>query len=230
MCYRYRVLIDKEITTPRRTHSTAWRWTFAALLAGVLLSVTEVAVAERARDVEGRPWLNEDRGTVPSYRIERERPVYSERYQRDAARREKVTLGWQGNVQFDLGSNRLHRDDAALLDDIYRAMQADPSVSLLITGHTDNIGNIQYNRRLSEKRSNAVAAYLIDRGIDPQRIHTRYVGEERPVASNRTPEDRERNRRADLAFFPTGSEPPAMGELVGGESEPRRIEGHSPRY
>ena len=218
MCYRHRVLIEKEITTPRHTYSTVWRWTFAALVAGALLSVAEVAVAERIRDTDDRPWLHGDRGTVPTYSIER------------AARETRAPLGWQGNVQFDLGSYRLHREDEALLDDIYRAMRTDPSISLLITGHTDNIGNIRYNRRLSEKRSNAVAAYLIDRGIDPQRIHTRYVGEERPVADNRTPEDRERNRRADLAFFPTGSEPPPMGELVGGESEPRHIEGHSPRY
>lgn len=71
-----------------------------------------------------------------------------------------------------------------------------------IEGHTDNIGGAEYNRRLSEKRALAVRRYLQSLpGLQnlPMGIHG--YGESRPVASNATEKDRERNRRLEIVVL-----------------------------
>ena len=71
-----------------------------------------------------------------------------------------------------------------------------------VAGHTDNTGSDQYNQQLSERRANAVAAYLKTRDVRPDRIITVGAGETHPVASNDTPDGRQRNRRVELTLVP----------------------------
>jgi outer membrane protein OmpA-like peptidoglycan-associated protein/ABC-type nitrate/sulfonate/bicarbonate transport system substrate-binding protein len=76
-----------------------------------------------------------------------------------------------------------------------------------VEGNTDNVGNDAVNQRLSERRAQAIVDYLVGRGVDASRIVARGNGATRPVASNRTPEGRARNRRTDVVFIaaPVGS-------------------------
>lgn len=202
----------------------------AAALA--LMFVSAGSSVQAQRDIEGRPWLNEgveDRsptgGGSPPPRGE-----YGDYPERRMPTASGAEMGWQGNVLFDFNSARLRSEHKSLLDSIARTMRSNPDVDLLITGHADHIGNLDYNRRLAQRRARAVEQYLMTRGIDPQRIVTRTVGEQRPVASSETEEDRSRNRRADLAFFPAGNEPPPAGELVIGDTEPGRGPPPGPSY
>ena len=65
-----------------------------------------------------------------------------------------------------------------------------------IEGHTDSTGPEEYNQGLSERRANAIAAYLTDnKGVSANRLKTVGYGESRPVADNATREGRQRNRR-----------------------------------
>lgn len=74
--------------------------------------------------------------------------------------------------------------------------------NLQITGHTDNVGEAAYNQTLSEQRAGAVAAVLINGGVEPNRIRTYGAGENQPVASNLTPEGRAQNRRVEIVVVP----------------------------
>jgi outer membrane protein OmpA-like peptidoglycan-associated protein len=73
---------------------------------------------------------------------------------------------------------------------------------VIVEGHTDNMGREIYNQWLSEKRSHTVADILVEKGLDPVRIQVIGYGETRPIASNRSPEGRRRNRRVELHIIP----------------------------
>lgn len=73
-----------------------------------------------------------------------------------------------------------------------------PAASLNITGHTDSSGSASYNQKLSERRANAVKAYLVEQGIDAQRINAAGAGESQPIASNKTAEGKAENRRVEV--------------------------------
>jgi outer membrane protein OmpA-like peptidoglycan-associated protein len=131
-----------------------------------------------------------------------------------------IHWGWQGHVLFKIDSAKIQKTEKPLLNQIVELLYQHPNVNILITGRTDNTGDIKYNQRLSVQRMNAVLSYLIDKGIPSQRIVSQATGEQRPTASNACPEDRLRNRRADLAFFPSGYEP-QLARLVSSESQPQ---------
>lgn len=70
-----------------------------------------------------------------------------------------------------------------------------------VAGHTDNIGTEAYNQDLSERRAQAVADYLVNRGIDRDRMVVRGFGETRPKVANDTPENRQMNRRVVITVL-----------------------------
>jgi NitT/TauT family transport system substrate-binding protein len=71
-----------------------------------------------------------------------------------------------------------------------------------IEGNTDSVGEPESNRKLSKRRAQAIVDYLVSRGIDPARMVAKGNGASHPVASNKTPEGRARNRRTDILFIP----------------------------
>ena len=84
------------------------------------------------------------------------------------------------------------------LDEVIKVLKANPGLKVEIQGHTDNIGSAAYNMKLSLRRAQAVANYLIKHGISPSRLKVKGYGFTRPVASNDTPEGRALNRRVQL--------------------------------
>lgn len=70
-----------------------------------------------------------------------------------------------------------------------------------VSGHTDNVGDAAYNKKLSEQRAAAVAAYLQNKGIAAERMVVVGAGEEQPVEDNGTDFGRERNRRVEVRFL-----------------------------
>jgi OOP family OmpA-OmpF porin len=71
---------------------------------------------------------------------------------------------------------------------------------VIATGHTDSIGSDAYNQKLSERRAAAVKDYLVSKGIPASKITTIGKGESQPVATNKTAEGRQKNRRVDIEF------------------------------
>ncbi|AUI68386.1 OmpA family protein [Beggiatoa leptomitoformis] len=115
-----------------------------------------------------------------------------------------ITWGWQNNVTFPLNSAKLQKVALPVLDNLVYTLRQYPSVNLLITGRADNTGEENYNSQLSRKRATVVEQYLIKQGVNPSQLSKQEIGEQRPVASDACAEDRQRNRRVDLAFFPQG--------------------------
>ena len=108
-----------------------------------------------------------------------------------------------GKVLFPTGSAHIDRRSGPLLDQIAVALKSNPQVGRIrIEGHTDNIGGAGFNLQLSQERAESVRAALIKRGVDGNRLSTRGLGETRPVAPNRSPAGRAKNRRVE--FIITG--------------------------
>jgi OmpA-OmpF porin, OOP family len=107
-----------------------------------------------------------------------------------------------GKVQFATGSARIDRRSEPLLDQIAQALIANPGVGTVrVDGHTDNVGDARFNLRLSEERAAAVREALIRRGVDGDRLTTHGFGETRPLAPNKSPAGRAKNRRVEFILL-----------------------------
>jgi len=101
-------------------------------------------------------------------------------------------------VKFKTNSDVLLPASLPKLDAVAELMKSHPDYKLTIDGYTDNTGASDYNHSLSLKRAEAAKARLIEDGIDASRITTHGYGEERPIATNDTPEGRAKNRRVEF--------------------------------
>ncbi len=99
---------------------------------------------------------------------------------------------------FDFGKARLASDSAPLLDRLATVMNGCAIARFEIEGHTDSQGRERVNRRISEKRAEAVRRALIFRGISEDRVLAIGYGPSRPIASNADPDGRARNRRIEV--------------------------------
>jgi len=102
------------------------------------------------------------------------------------------------DVHFDFDRYSLRPEAVRTLDEAVAALQKDPSIRVLIEGHTCNIGTAEYNLALGERRASSVRDYLVSRGISADRFRTVSYGEERPKYDNAREETRRLNRRAAL--------------------------------
>ncbi|MEA2066553.1 MAG: OmpA family protein [Thermotogota bacterium] len=102
-------------------------------------------------------------------------------------------------IYFDTDRADIKPDSEPTLEEIARLLRQNPDLSLYVVGHTDDVGALDYNMNLSQRRAKAVVESLVSRyGIDPDRLHPIGVGPSAPAASNETEEGRARNRRVEL--------------------------------
>jgi outer membrane protein OmpA-like peptidoglycan-associated protein len=101
-------------------------------------------------------------------------------------------------VNFEFNKATLMAYSDRILLRAYNAMVANPNVSVVITGHTDNIGSQEFNQTLSLERAQTVRNWLVERGIASNRMRTTGRGFNEPVASNDTDEGRAQNRRIEF--------------------------------
>ncbi|MDT4869193.1 Outer membrane porin F [compost metagenome] len=104
------------------------------------------------------------------------------------------------DLHFAFDSSKIDARDKDQLDTIANRLKGEAAgTELNISGHTDSVGSDAYNQKLSERRANAVASYLVDSGISASSIKsvTGY-GETQPVADNSTSDGRAQNRRVEI--------------------------------
>lgn len=106
------------------------------------------------------------------------------------------------DVTFAVNSTEITPSFQATLDKVAQSMIQYPNSLIDVYGHTDSTGSDAYNLDLSKRRADAVARYLISRGVASARIQTQGMGESQPVASNDTPEGRALNRRVEIKITP----------------------------
>jgi OOP family OmpA-OmpF porin len=101
-------------------------------------------------------------------------------------------------IQFGFDSAVVKAESTTVLDQLSEGLRDDGATSVLIEGHTSSEGSDSYNQNLSERRSAAVAAELVARGLAADRIRSAGVGETRPIASNSDESGRSLNRRVEV--------------------------------
>jgi len=102
------------------------------------------------------------------------------------------------DVLFAFNSSNLTSRARSTVHEIADVINQAPARRIAVEGHTDNIGTIDYNYRLSDSRARAVRSELERYNVAPRRITTRALGETEPIASNRTEQGRRRNRRVEV--------------------------------
>lgn len=102
------------------------------------------------------------------------------------------------NIEFNFGSSDIRKRGVKILDRVYQVLEKYGSYNVVIEGHTDDVGEEEYNLKLSEKRALAVKNYLVDKGTKPERLKYVGMGESLPFYPNTSDENRRRNRRVEF--------------------------------
>ena len=105
------------------------------------------------------------------------------------------------NLEFQSGKDIIKPESFESLSQLADLMKKKPEWMLKIAGHTDNQGNRTVNILLSRKRTMAVKKYLVSKGIADQRVIAEWFGPDKPIADNKTPEGREKNRRVEMEIL-----------------------------
>ena len=105
------------------------------------------------------------------------------------------------NIYFAQGEYKVLDASFAELDKLTKIMQSNPTLEIVIEGHTDIIGNPSDNMMLSENRVNAVKEYLIKKGINAKRVQTKAYGGTKPIVQGGTDEERQVNRRVEFKIL-----------------------------
>lgn len=101
-------------------------------------------------------------------------------------------------VLFEVNSYKLKPELFSQLDSLASFMQRNPSTRIEISGHTDATGKEAHNLRLSENRADAVAEYIVDKGVATSRVTFNGYGSSKPIAPNDTEQGRRKNRRVEI--------------------------------
>ncbi len=113
----------------------------------------------------------------------------------------KVT--YAADAFFDFDKSVLKPEGKAKLDDLVSKIGGINLEVIIAVGHTDSVGTDAYNQKLSVRRSEAVKAYLVSKGVEKNRVYTEGKGEKQPVADNKTAEGRAKNRRVEIEVVGT---------------------------
>jgi OOP family OmpA-OmpF porin len=104
----------------------------------------------------------------------------------------------RGSTTFQVGSADLAPEATTLLDQAIAILLANPSTTLLVAGHTDDVGDDAANLALSEARAQVVVDYFVAGGVEASRLSAIGLGETDPIADNGTEEGRAQNRRIEF--------------------------------
>jgi OOP family OmpA-OmpF porin len=106
------------------------------------------------------------------------------------------------SITFGFDSAELLPASGAVLAELFKGLQGDPSTRITIEGHTSSEGTEDYNEKLSQRRAQAVVADLVGRGLASQRLSPVGIGERRPIATNSDESGRSLNRRVEVKCQP----------------------------
>jgi peptidoglycan-associated lipoprotein len=111
------------------------------------------------------------------------------------------TIFASDTVYFDFDRHSVRKGEQAKVENVAGYLKGNPSDQILIEGHCDERGTEEYNRSLGEKRALAVREYLVRLGIDPERVHTLSLGEDRPAVPESNDAAWTKNRRGEFVLL-----------------------------
>lgn len=106
-----------------------------------------------------------------------------------------------GNILFDFNEAKIKKEFEKKLDAVAEVLRKYPQIDIVVSGHTDNIGNPKYNMALSENRAKAVSDYLMGKAIAPTRLSYIGHGDQKPLADNTSENGRSQNRRVEIKLI-----------------------------
>lgn len=115
---------------------------------------------------------------------------------------DNITLNMPSNITFAFDSSNLDTRFYPVLDGVASTLSEYNQTVVEVAGHTDSVGADAYNQQLSVQRANAVANYLMGKGLLRDRFIVTGAGESRPIASNDTDAGRAQNRRVEITLVP----------------------------
>lgn len=101
-------------------------------------------------------------------------------------------------INFDSGKSTIKSESQNILEELYKMLSSNPTLKIIIEGHTDNSGTPASNKTLSEQRAASVKNWLVNKGISSDRIKTLGYGQDKPVADNSTEDGKAKNRRVEI--------------------------------
>jgi OOP family OmpA-OmpF porin len=99
---------------------------------------------------------------------------------------------------FEFDKSVLKTEGKARLKELAEKVNSISLEVVIVVGHTDNVGTDAYNQKLSQRRAEAVKAYMVSLGVAKNRIYTEGKGESEPTADNKTAAGRAKNRRVEV--------------------------------
>jgi outer membrane protein OmpA-like peptidoglycan-associated protein len=114
---------------------------------------------------------------------------------------EALKITFASGILFATNSNTVSDASKIVLRNFSSSLKSHPDTFIKITGHTDNTGRADYNQTLSEKRAQSVYEYLLNLGINNERMSYEGKGIHEPIASNHTEEGRASNRRVEILIL-----------------------------
>lgn len=101
-------------------------------------------------------------------------------------------------INFETGKSLIKSESQAIIDQLHQMLKENPSLKIVIEGHTDNVGNKASNQTLSEQRAASVKQALVKKEINTERIKTVGYGQDKPIADNTTEDGKAQNRRVEI--------------------------------
>ncbi|ACY16532.1 OmpA family protein [Haliangium ochraceum] len=103
-------------------------------------------------------------------------------------------------IYFETGKNTIKPVSFALLNEVATVLTDNPEIEVRIEGHTDSRGSAEFNMELSQSRAESVRSFLIDKGVDGDRLEAKGYGESAPIANNNTRAGQAQNRRVEFVI------------------------------
>ena len=132
-------------------------------------------------------------------------------------------------VDFEFNLSQLTVPAQQTLDEVARALLTQPELNVEIQGHTDSIGSVAYNLNLSQRRAEAVKAYLIGKGVSASVLTAKGYGKAKPIASNDNAEGRAQNRRVAFEISNTPAHVNVVTEGASAASTEAAEQGQQPK-
>lgn len=114
---------------------------------------------------------------------------------------EGIKITFDSGLLFDWDKSDLRAQAKTNIESLAKILNKYPDTNILVEGDTDSTGSEDYNLKLSERRAQSVANYLMGLGVPSSRISMVGLGEMNPIASNDTEYGRQQNRRVEIAIF-----------------------------
>lgn len=102
------------------------------------------------------------------------------------------------HINFATGSDEIDPESYPIINEVYSSAVTAEGLKIGVYGHTDNVGNPEFNRELSKRRAESVRKYLMEKGIPAVRIEVKGFGSDQPIADNSTKTGQARNRRVQI--------------------------------